>query len=59
MGALFLVLWQVTVGSQLARPTQPERRTLRRLHFWTMTSVVVLGAGHILLNSPTLARLFR
>jgi len=54
---LFVVIFQLALGSLLARPDLPERRTLRKLHFWTMLSLVVLGLGHILLNSPTLAHL--
>ena len=54
---LFVVVFQLALGSLLARPDMPERRTLRKVHFWTMLSLVVLGLGHILLNSPTLARL--
>jgi hypothetical protein len=57
--ALFVVFWQVTLGGQLRRPAQPERPALRRLHLWSMIVLVALGVGHILLNSPTLARLAR
>jgi hypothetical protein len=56
---LFVVVFQLALGSLLARPDLPERRTLRTLHFWTMCSLVVLGFGHILLNSPTLAHFIK
>jgi hypothetical protein len=50
MGALVLLLWQVMIGTSLSRPTE-NRRSQRRSHFALMVGIVVLGAGHILLNS--------
>ena len=57
--ALFLVFAQVLLGLNLRRPGIPSRRALRRMHLGLMISIVVLGLGHILLDSPTLHSLFR
>jgi hypothetical protein len=57
--ALFLLFGQVLLGRSLRRPGVPSRRALRRLHLILMIAIVVLGASHILLNSPTLHRLIR
>ena len=50
--ALLIMLWQIAVGLMLRDPTQSNRRTLRRTHFWTMTLVVGLIVVHIALNRP-------
>ncbi|WP_353072141.1 DUF4405 domain-containing protein [Tunturiibacter gelidoferens] len=50
--ALLIMLWQIAVGLMLRNPTQSNRRTLRRMHFWTMTLVAGLIVVHIALNRP-------
>lgn len=50
--ALLIILWQIAVGLMLRDPTQPNRRTLRRTHFWTMTLVAGIIVVHIALNRP-------
>jgi hypothetical protein len=50
--ALFVILWQIAVGLMLRNPTEPNRRALRRTHFWTMASVAGLIVVHITLNRP-------
>jgi hypothetical protein len=50
--ALLIMLWQIAVGLTLRDPTQSNRRTLRRIHFWTMTSVAGFIIVHIALNRP-------
>jgi Domain of unknown function (DUF4405) len=50
--ALLIMLWQITVGLMLRDPTQSNRRTLRRAHFWTMTLMAGLIVVHIALNRP-------
>ncbi len=56
---LFVVVFQLSLGSLLTRPDVPERGVLRKVHFWTMCSLVALGLGHIILNGPTLAHLIK
>ena len=50
--ALFVILWQIGVGLLLRAPAQSNRRSLRRLHFWTMALVAGLIAVHVALNRP-------
>jgi hypothetical protein len=50
--ALLIMLWQIAVGLLLRDPAQSSRRTLRRIHFWTMTLVAGLIVVHIALNRP-------
>ena len=50
--ALVVILWQVGVGLLLRDPVQSNRRTLRRLHFWTMALVAGLIVIHVALNRP-------
>ncbi|MGO8946733.1 MAG: hypothetical protein ACLQUY_03520 [Ktedonobacterales bacterium] len=57
--ALFLVFFQVLLGLNLRKPGIPSRRALRRMHLGLMIAIVVLGLGHILLDSPTLHSLIR
>jgi hypothetical protein len=57
--ALFLLFAQVLLGRSLRKPGVPARRALRRLHLILMIVIVVLGASHILLDSPTLHALLR
>jgi len=49
---LFVILWQIGVGLLLRDPAQTKRRSLRRLHFWTMALVAGLIVIHIALNRP-------
>lgn len=51
-GALFLIMWQVSVGLLLRVPEQGGRRALRRTHFWSMLLIGALLAAHIVLNRP-------
>lgn len=51
-GALFLIMWQVSVGLLLRVPEQGGRRALRRTHFWSMLLIGALLAAHIVLNKP-------
>jgi len=48
--ALLVLLWQIAVGLLLRDPTQSNRRTLRRVHFWTMSLAATLIVAHIALN---------
>jgi hypothetical protein len=57
--AMFLLFAQVLLGRTLSKPGVPGRRALRRLHLIVMFCIVVLGASHILLDSPTLHALIR
>lgn len=57
--AFFLLFAQVLLGRSLRKPGVPSRRALRRLHLILMIAIVVLGASHILLDSPTLRGLLR
>ena len=50
--ALLIMVWQIAVGLMLRDPTQSNRRTMRRTHFWTMTLVGGLIVMHIALNRP-------
>jgi thiosulfate reductase cytochrome b subunit len=50
--ALVVILWQISVGLLLRETAQANRRTLRRLHFWTMALVAGLIVIHIALNRP-------
>jgi len=50
--ALLIMLWQIAVGFMLKDPTQSNRRTLRRIHFWAVTSVAGFIVVHIALNRP-------
>ncbi len=50
--ALLVILWQVAVGFMLSDPAQPQRRTLRRIHFWTMMLVAGLIVAHVVRNRP-------
>lgn len=47
-----LLLWQAVVGLMLQNPKEPNRRRLRRTHFWTMASVAGLVVSHVVLNRP-------
>ena len=53
-GALFLVLIQVFLGISLRNPRLPDRRTVRRWHFWIMAAMASAGLVHIWLNSALL-----
>lgn len=53
-GALFLVLIQVFLGFNLRNPKLPERRAVRRWHFWIMVAMASAGIVHIWLNSALL-----
>ena len=50
--ALIAILWQIGIGLLLRDPAQSKRRTLRRLHFWTMALVAGLIVLHVILNRP-------
>ena len=50
--ALLVIMWQVAVGLMLTNPTQPQRRALRRIHFWTMMLVAGLIVAHVVRNRP-------
>jgi len=50
--ALLVTQWQIAMGLMLRNPTQPNRRTLRRTHFWTIALVAGLIVVHIALNRP-------
>jgi hypothetical protein len=50
--ALLIMLLQVAVGLMLRNPTQSNRRTLRRIHFLTMTFVAGFIVAHVALNRP-------
>jgi hypothetical protein len=52
--ALLLVLVEVGLGLVLRRRLQRARPTLRRIHFWVMTALLVLVATHIVLDSALL-----
>jgi hypothetical protein len=53
-GALFLVLVQVFLGISLRNPKLPDRRMVRRWHFWVMATMSGAGLAHIWLNSALL-----
>lgn len=48
--ALLLMVWQAGVGVSLRRAKGIERRSTRRIHFWTVLVVVCLVGGHVALN---------
>jgi hypothetical protein len=50
--ALLAIMWQVAVGLMLTSPAQPQRRALRRTHFWTMMLVAGLIVAHVVRNRP-------
>jgi cytochrome b561 len=50
--ALLTIMWQVAVGFMLKHPAQPQRRALRRTHFWTMMLVAGLIVAHVIRNRP-------
>jgi hypothetical protein len=52
--ALLLVFVQVFLGVSLRNPRLPNRRVVRRWHFWVMVGIAVLGLAHIGLNSTLL-----
>jgi hypothetical protein len=43
---------QVTLGQQLRRSEPPRRSRVKLLHIGIATTLVVLGAAHVLLNGP-------
>ena len=55
-GAFLLLFAQVALGRRL-RTVRRGRRSLRRLHFWTMAALGLLALGHVALDGATL-RLF-
>jgi hypothetical protein len=52
--ALILVIVQVFLGVNLRNPRLPNRRLVRRWHFWVMAAMAGAGLVHIWLNSPLL-----
>jgi hypothetical protein len=48
--AFFVLLFGVVVGLSLRDETLPQRRPVRRLHFWTMIAFVALLAAHLYWN---------
>jgi hypothetical protein len=48
--ALLAILGQVSVGLGVRRSTGTDRRTSKRIHFWTMVCIASLIAAHVLLN---------
>jgi len=50
--ALLIMLWQIGIGLMLQVPLQSNRRKLRRIHFWTMTSLAGCIVVHVALNRP-------
>lgn len=48
--ALLLMVWQAGLGVSLRAAKGIERRSTRRIHFWTMLVTVCLVVGHIALN---------
>ena len=48
--ALVLVFLQVFLGLTLQLRVLPERRSVRKWHFWTMAGVVVLVLAHVWMN---------
>jgi hypothetical protein len=48
--ALLVMGWQVALGLRLRSASPTHRGTRRRLHFWTMCTIVVLVLAHIAIN---------
>jgi hypothetical protein len=48
--AMLVIVWQVALGLMLRNPSQPQRRALRRTHFWTMMLVAGLIVAHVFRN---------
>jgi hypothetical protein len=48
--ALFVMICQVALGIALRQTKGSERKAARRIHFFTMTAIALLVAGHIVLN---------
>jgi hypothetical protein len=55
--ALILVPIQLLLGVSLRNPRLPDRRLVRRWHFWVMAALAVLGLVHVWLNSALLQTL--
>lgn len=53
-GALFLVFIQLFLGINLRNPKLPDRRMVRRWHFWVMAAMAGAGLVHVWLNSTLL-----
>ena len=49
--AFFLLLFEIVLGLSLKDEALEGRRQLRRIHFWTMTAIVVTLAAHVWLNA--------
>jgi thiosulfate reductase cytochrome b subunit len=48
--AFFVMLAQASLGVILRNASPVGRRTIKRLHFWTMAVIALLVPAHILLN---------
>lgn len=48
--ALLVMGWQVALGLRLRRAYPAHQRPRRRLHFWTMCTIVVLVLAHVSIN---------
>ena len=51
MVAESLLVLQVIVGLALMKTSLSSRKTLRRVHFWTMGAIVITAAGHIAMSA--------
>ena len=53
--ALVAILVQLSLGLRLRDPARRDRRSLRRFHRGLVVLILVLVAGHVLLDTPGLA----
>jgi thiosulfate reductase cytochrome b subunit len=57
---VFLLLpLQIVLGSLLRGAKLGPRPTLRRVHFWTMATIVAFSSGHLIFNSGVTSVLSR
>ena len=50
--ALLVIMGQAGIGLMLTNPAQPQRRALRRTHFWTMMLLAGLIVVNVVRNRP-------
>jgi hypothetical protein len=53
--ALVAILVQLSIGLRRRDPARSDRRSLRRVHRGLVVLILVLVAGHVLLDTPSLA----